>query len=48
MSPAKQMMPTWVLRMLVKCNFRLREAHLLPDEWYWADLELFTRIGMCV
>lgn len=26
-----------VLRPLIKRNYRMREAGLLPDEWYWAD-----------
>lgn len=35
--------PTWVLRYLVRRNWRLRQASRLLDEWYWADLELFHR-----
>ncbi len=35
--------PKWVLRYLVWRNNRLREAGRLPDKWYWADLELWSR-----
>ena len=35
--------PTWVLRLLIKRNYRLRGAVLLSDEWYWADLVLAGR-----
>lgn len=26
-----------VLRPLIRRNYRLRQAGLSPDEWYWAD-----------
>ncbi len=26
-----------VLKPLIKRNYRMRNAGLLPDEWYWAD-----------
>ena len=26
----------YVLKPLIKRNYRLRRAGLLPDEWYWA------------
>ncbi len=35
--------PTWVLRYLVKRDWRLRQAGRKPDKWYWADLKLFLR-----
>ena len=36
-------MPTWVLKLLTRRNYRLREAGVLPDKWYWADIELARR-----
>ncbi len=35
--------PTWLLRYLVWRNYRLRMAGRLPDQWYWADMELCIR-----
>ena len=35
--------PTWLLRYLVWRNYRLRMAGRLPDDWYWADMELCIR-----
>lgn len=35
--------PMWILRYLVKKNYRLHQASHNPDEWYWADLELNCR-----
>ena len=35
--------PTGVLRYLVKRDWRLRQASHKSDKWYWADLELFLR-----
>ncbi len=36
-------MIVWILGRLVWKNYRLRQAGVLPDEWYWADLALFKR-----
>lgn len=37
------MLPTWLLIVLTKRNYRMREQGLAPDEWYWADKELLRR-----
>ncbi len=37
------LIPTWVLRLLVQRNYRLRADGRVPDEWYWADLALLER-----
>ncbi len=38
-----RLMPSWLLAVLTWRNHRLRERGLLPDEWYWADVELLRR-----
>lgn len=35
--------PTWILKYLVKRDWRLRQAGLRPDKWHWADHTLFLR-----
>ena len=40
-----KLIPSWVLRILVRRDHRLREAGLREDKWYWADIELFIREG---
>lgn len=42
-SHVRKNLPTWMLRYLVWRNSRLRQAGRLPDEWYWADLDLWLR-----
>lgn len=32
-----------MLEILVLANYKLREKRLVPDEWYWADDELWRR-----
>ena len=32
------------LSVLVRINYWLRARGKLPDEWYWADAELWTRM----
>ncbi len=39
----RKLLPTWYLRLLVKHNFKGRGEGRKPDEWYWADIELFNR-----
>ncbi len=38
-----KMIPCFILKLLIKRNYRLRELGRLPDEWYWADIELMHR-----
>ena len=35
--------PTWVLRYLVKKDWRLRQTGRKSDKWCWANLALFLR-----
>ena len=35
--------PTRILKLLVKRDWRLRQAGRRHDGWYWADCELFLR-----
>ena len=32
----------FILWPLVSRNYYLREKHIIPDEWYWADIILFN------
>jgi len=35
--------PTWILKILVWRNYNFRQKGLVPDQWYWADIELAIR-----
>ena len=39
----KRLIPTLLLKILTRRNYRLRAKGKLPDEWYWADKELVRR-----
>ena len=30
------------LAPLTKCNYLLREYHILPDKWFWADKLMYS------
>jgi len=38
-----KLLPTALLKCLVHRNLQLRKKGKLPDEWYWADVELMRR-----
>lgn len=39
----KRLVPLFVLKRLILRNYAAREAGLIQDGWYWADLELVRR-----
>ena len=39
----RRLVPVFVLKRLVLRNYAAREAGLIQDGWYWADLELLRR-----
>lgn len=43
----KKLIPTFILKWLVRKNFANREAGGRPNKWYWADLELLCRGWLC-
>ncbi len=39
----RKLIPTFILIILTKRNYKLRRDNKLPDKWYWADSELIRR-----
>jgi len=39
----RRLVPLFVLKRLVLRNYAAREAGLIQDGWYWADIELLRR-----